>query len=94
MVFENVYVVSEYELFFLLFMKDVDILLSEVFSMLFEFVVLFKLVIVCNFFKLKWFYCGIFKYCFEKWFGKDNVIYENIGLYINSFSELREVVEK
>jgi CDP-Glycerol:Poly(glycerophosphate) glycerophosphotransferase len=92
--FENAYVASEYELSLLPFMKDADILLSEASSTLFEFVALSKPVIVCNFFKLKWSYRGIFKYRFEKRFGKDNVIYENIGLHINSFSELREAVEK
>ncbi|BCO17186.1 MULTISPECIES: CDP-glycerol glycerophosphotransferase family protein [unclassified Alteromonas] len=92
--FSNTYVATELDISLLPFMKEADILISEASSTLFEFVALAKPVIVCNFFKLKWSYRGIFKYRFEKRFGKDNVIYQNIGMHINDFSELKEAVTK
>ncbi|MFZ8201079.1 CDP-glycerol glycerophosphotransferase family protein [Alteromonas portus] len=92
--FSNTYVATETDISLLPFMKEADILVSEASSTLFEFVALSKPVIVCNFFKLKWSYRGIFKYRFKKRFGKDNVIYQNIGLHINSYKELRDAIEK
>jgi len=91
--FSNTYVAKETDISLLPFMKEADILISEASSTLFEFVALSKPVLVCNFFKLKWSYRGIFKFRFEKRFGKDNVIYQNIGLHINDFKELRGAVE-
>ena len=90
--YQNVYVADEQELSLLPFMKNADILLSEASSTLFEFAALDKPVIVCNFFKLKWSYRGPFKYRFEKRFGKDNVIYEDIGLHVNSYKELLHAI--
>ncbi|QDG33280.1 CDP-glycerol--poly(glycerophosphate) glycerophosphotransferase [Alteromonas mediterranea] len=92
--FNNTYVATETDISLLPFMKDADILISEASSTLFEFVALSKPVIVCNFFKLKWSYRGIFNYRFEKRFGKDNVIYKNIGLHINDYTELRAAIDK
>ncbi len=92
--FDNTYVATESDISLLPFMKEADILVSEASSTLFEFVALCKPVIVCNFFKLNWSYRGIFKYRFKKRFGKDNVVYNNIGLHINSFAELRNAVSK
>ena len=92
--YKNTYVATEDDLSLLPFMKHADILLSEASSTLFEFVALNKPVIVCNFFKLKWSYRGIFKYRFHKRFGKDNVLYKEIGLHVNSYNELRDAIEK
>ncbi|MEZ9369809.1 CDP-glycerol glycerophosphotransferase family protein [Shewanella sp. 10N.286.51.B2] len=86
--FENVYVAKEQDISLLPFMKNADILLSEASSTLFEFAALGKPVIVCNFFKLKWTYRGIFKFRFKKRFGKDNVLYNDIGLHANNYSAL------
>lgn len=90
--FNNVFVAGEDELSIVPYMKTADILLSEASSTLFEFAALDKPVIVCNFFKLKWTYRGPFKYRFEKRFGKDNVLYEGIGLHVNRFSELLKAI--
>lgn len=90
--YQNAYVAKEQELSLLPFMKNADILLSEASSTLFEFAALDKPVIVCNFFKLKWSYRGPFKYRFEKRFGKDNIIYKDIGLHVNSYRELLEAI--
>ncbi|MEZ9819527.1 CDP-glycerol glycerophosphotransferase family protein [Shewanella sp. 10N.286.45.A1] len=90
--FNNVYVANEQDISLLPFMKNADILLSEASSTLFEFAALNKPVIVCNFFKLKWTYRGIFKFRFEKRFGKDNVLYSGIGLHANSYSALIEAI--
>lgn len=92
--YNNVYVAKEDELSLLPFMKDADILLSEASSTLFEFAALGKPVIVCNFFKLKWSYRGIFRYRFEKRFGKDNVLYKDIGLHVNSYKLLKNAVQQ
>ena len=89
---ENTYVASELDLSLLPFMETADILLSEASSTLFEFAALDKPVIVCNFFKLKWSYRGPFKYRFKKRFGKDNVIYEDIGLHVNSYKALLKAI--
>lgn len=90
--FSNSYVASEQDLSLLPFMKQADLLLSEASSTLFEFAALNKPVVVCNFFKLKWSYKGPFKFRFEKRFGKDNVIYKDIGLHVNSYSELKNAI--
>jgi CDP-glycerol glycerophosphotransferase (TagB/SpsB family) len=92
--YKNCYVASENDLSLLPFMFHADILISEASSTLFEFVALKKPVIVCNFFKLKWSYRGPFKYRFHKRFGKDNVLYKDIGLHINNYSELRDAISQ
>ncbi len=86
--FSNVYVASPLDLSLLPFMKKADILLSEASSTLFEFAALGKPVIVCNFFKIKWSYRGPLRYRFEKRFGKDNVLYKDIGLHVKLYSKL------
>ncbi len=87
-VFPNVYVASPLELSLLPFMKSADVLLSEASSTLFEFAALDKPVIVCDFFKIKWSYRGPLRYRFEKRFGKDNVLYKDIGEHVKSYREL------
>ncbi|RYV03670.1 CDP-glycerol--poly(glycerophosphate) glycerophosphotransferase [Shewanella sp. OPT22] len=90
--FSNVYVAKMTDLNLVPFLKSADILLSEASSTLFEFTALDRPVIVCNFFKLKWSYRGPFKYRFEKRFGKDNVLYKEIGQHINHYKELKQAV--
>ncbi|MDP2562538.1 CDP-glycerol glycerophosphotransferase family protein [Psychrobium sp. 1_MG-2023] len=90
--YPNAYVASEQDLSLLPFMKHADILLSEASSTLFEFAALDKPVIVCNFFKLKWSYRGPFRYRFEKRFGKDNVLYQDIGLHVQGYKELLKAI--
>ncbi len=86
--FPNVHVASPLDLSLLPFMKVADILLSEASSTLFEFASLDKPVVVCNFFKIKWTYRGPLRYRFEKRFGKDNVLYNDIGLHVSSYRQL------
>ncbi|QIR15956.1 CDP-glycerol glycerophosphotransferase family protein [Shewanella aestuarii] len=86
--FNNVYVATTQDISLLPFMKNADILLSEASSTLFEFAALDKPVIVCNFFKLKWSYRGIFHFRFKQRFGKDNVLYNEIGKHVQSYKEL------
>ncbi|MEY8241101.1 MAG: CDP-glycerol glycerophosphotransferase family protein [Cycloclasticus sp.] len=86
--FPNVYVASPLDLSLLPFMKNADILLSEASSTLFEFAALGKPVVVCDFFKIKWSYRGPLRYRFIKRFGKDNVLYKNIGQHVKSYNEL------
>ena len=90
--YSNVYVAGELELSLVPFMKAADILLSEASSSLFEFAALDKPVIVCDFFKLKWSYRGLFHYRFVKRFGKDGVLYKGLGLHVKRFKELLKAV--
>lgn len=90
--FENVYVAPPSDLSLLPYMASADILLSEASSTLFEFVSLDKPVIVCDFYKLKWSYRGPFKYRFNKRFGRDNVIYNGIGLHVDSYKKLLKAI--
>ncbi len=63
--------------------------MSKLLSTLFEFVALDKLVVVCNFFKLKWSYRGIFRSRFEKRFGQDSVIFKDVGAHVDYYKKLR-----
>ncbi|GGP96375.1 CDP-glycerol glycerophosphotransferase family protein [Shewanella ulleungensis] len=90
--FSNVYVANENDISLLPFIQHADILLSEASSTLFEFAAVDRPVIVCNFFKLKWSYRGIFKYRFEKRFGKDNVLYSGIGLHVDKYKSLIKAI--
>lgn len=91
--YKNVYVAKMTDLNLVPFMKSADILLSEASSTLFEFAALNRPVIVCDFFKLKWSYRGPFKYRFEKRFGKDNVLYKEIGHHISAYNQLKQAVK-
>jgi hypothetical protein len=90
--FENVHVASQEDLSLLPFMAVADILLSEASSTLFEFVAMDKPVIVCDFFKLKWSYRGVFSYRFKKRFGTDNVLYKDIGRHVTSYKQLLSAI--
>jgi hypothetical protein len=92
--YDHVHVASVDEISLVPYLKEADILVSDASSTLFEFVALDKPVIVCNFFKLKWFYRGPFRYRFEKRFGRDNVLYEDISRHINGFDELPDAVSQ
>ena len=91
--FDNVHVAGIEAVSLLPYMKHADILLSEASSTLFEFVALDRPVIVCDFYKLKWFYRGPFRYRFDKRFSQDNVIYKDIGRHVSSFKELPAAVK-
>ncbi len=91
--FQNVYVADASEVSLLPFMKHADILLSEASSTLFEFAALDRPVIVCDFYKLKWFYRGPFRYRFDRRFRQDNVVYADIGRHISCYRELAQAIE-
>ncbi len=90
--FSNVHAGGPEDFSLLPFMKDADILLSDVSSTLFEFVALNRPVIVCNFFKLRWSYQGPFRYRFERRFRRDNVLFEDIGLHVDQYEDLLEAI--
>lgn len=90
--FSNTHVAGPQEVSLLPYMKQADILVSEASSTLFEFVALDRPVIVCNFFQLKWFYRGPFRYRFERRFSKDNVVYKDIGQHVASYRELGDAL--
>ncbi len=90
--YKNVYLTKESEFSLVPFMAVSDILLSEASSTLFEFAALDRPVIVCNFYKLKWTYRGVFKFRFKNRFKKDNVLYNDIGKHVNSYGEIRTAI--
>jgi len=47
---------------------------------------------VCDFYYLKWFYRGPFRYRFERRFKKDNVHYQDIGTHVASYKQLKNAV--
>lgn len=90
--YKNVYLANDNDISLIPFMAISDILLSEASSSLFEFAALDRPVIVCDFFKLKWSYRGIFKYRFNKRFKQDDVIYEDIGKHVTSYEKLQDAI--
>jgi len=90
--YENVHVADPNELSLVPYLSSADILISEASSTLFEFVALDKPVVVCDFYKLKWSYRGIFRYRFKKRFGTDNVLYRDIGPHVKSYKALKSEV--
>lgn len=92
--YDHVHVAGADEISLIPYLKEADILLSEASSTLFEFVALDKPVVVCNFFKLKWFYRGPFRYRFERRFGKDNVLYRDIGRHVDRFEALPAAISE
>lgn len=91
--FDNVLVADASEYSLLPFMKDADLLISEASSTLFEFAALARPVVICDFLKLRWSYRGPFKYRYERRFGQDNVIYNDLGAHARNYRELKRVVE-
>ncbi len=73
-------------------MQTADVLLSEASRHCLNLLPWTSRFIVCNFFKLKWSYRGLFRYRFEKRFGKDNVPYEDIGLHVDCYGDLRDAI--
>jgi CDP-glycerol glycerophosphotransferase (TagB/SpsB family) len=92
--FDNVHLASQEDLSLVPFIAIADILLSEASSTLFEFVAINKPVVVCDFFKLKWSYRGIFNYRFKKRFEIDNVLYKDIGKHVTSYKQLVSAVSE
>ena len=90
--YKNVYLTEETEYSLIPFMAVSDILLSEASSTLFEFAALDRPVIICDFYKLKWTYRGIFKFRFRQRFEKDNVLYKDIGKHVRTYDELRTTI--
>lgn len=88
----NCYVAGENDISLLPFVKTADVLLSEASSTLFEFIALDKPVIVCDFFKLKWSYRGPLKYRFTRRFAQDNVVFDDIGVHVESYKSLAGAV--
>ncbi|MCP4074649.1 MAG: CDP-glycerol--poly(glycerophosphate) glycerophosphotransferase [Gammaproteobacteria bacterium] len=90
--YDNTYVALSSEISLLPFMISADLLVSEASSTLFEFVALDKPVIVCDFYFLKWFYRGPFRYRFERRFKIDNVHYRDIGVHVENYGQLKSAV--
>lgn len=90
--YDNCYVADSDQLSLLPFMASADLLISEASSTLFEFVALDRPVIVCDFFHLKWFYRGPFRYRFERRFKSNDVVYRDIGKHIQNYDQLKAAV--
>lgn len=92
--FSNVYVAKAEDFSVIPFFDKADILISDASSVLFEFAVLDKPVIWCDFLKLRWSYRGIFKYRFKRRMDKDYGEYARIAVHAKKYSDVKELVQQ
>jgi hypothetical protein len=90
--FENVYLAQVNDYSLVPFMVNADILISDASSALFEFALLNKPVVWCDFLKLRWSYRGIFSYRFKKRMDADYGEYSAIAVHANKYQQLKSLV--
>jgi len=90
--FKNVYLVPSSNISLLPYMEVADLLISEASSALFEFAALDKPIIWLDFLKLRWSYCGPFKYRYLKRMDATINEYNNIAQHVASPRQLEEEV--
>ena len=69
-------------------------LVSDASSALFEFALLNKPVIWCDFLKLRWNYRGIFSYKFKRRMDQDYGDYAQVAVHAKKYKELKLLVEQ
>jgi CDP-glycerol glycerophosphotransferase (TagB/SpsB family) len=92
--FNNVYLAQVADYSLVPFMASADVLISDASSALFEFALLNKPVIWCDFLKLRWSYRGIFSYRFKKRMDTDYGEYSAIAVHASKYQQLKELIEK
>lgn len=92
--FENVYLAQVADYSLVPFMANADILISDASSALFEFALLNKPVIWCDFLKLRWSYRGIFSYRFKKRMDADFGEYSAIAVHADKYKNVKLLVEQ
>lgn len=92
--YDNVYLakVSDYSL--VPFMASADLLISDASSALFEFALLNKPVVWCDFLKLRWGYRGIFSYRFKRRMDIDYGDYSEIAVHANKYQQLKSIISE
>lgn len=92
--FDNVYLATTEDYSLLPFLEVADVLISDASSALFEFALLNKPVIWCDFLKLRWNYRGIFSYKFKRRMDQDYGDYANIAVHAKKYKELIGLVKE
>lgn len=90
--FDNVYLAKTEDYSLLPFFQVSDVLVSDASSALFEFALLNKPVIWCDFLKLRWNYRGIFSYKFKRRMDQDYGDYANVAVHAKSYKDLKSIV--
>lgn len=91
--FDNVYLAKTEDYSLLPFMEVADVLVSDASSALFEFALLNKPVIWCDFLKLRWNYRGIFSYKFKRRMDQDYGDYAKIAVHAKQYRDLKDLIE-
>ncbi|MBQ4832692.1 CDP-glycerol glycerophosphotransferase family protein [Pseudoalteromonas sp. MMG010] len=92
--YPNVYLASVEDYSLVPFLAEADLLISDASSALFEFALLNKPVIWCDFLKLRWSYRGIFSYRFKKRMDKDYGEYADLAVHAKKYKNLKNLVEQ
>ncbi len=92
--FKNVYLAQVADYSLVPFMANADVLISDASSALFEFALLNKPVIWCDFLKLRWSYRGIFSYRFKKRMDEDYGEYSAIAVHAEKYQQLNSLIKQ
>jgi hypothetical protein len=92
--FKNVYLAQVADYSLVPFMANADVLISDASSALFEFALLNKPVIWCDFLKLRWSYRGIFSYRFKKRMDEDYGEYSAIAAHAEKYQQLNSLIKQ
>lgn len=92
--YPNVYLAKVEDYSLVPFLDKADLLISDASSALFEFALLNKPVIWCDFLKLRWGYKGIFSYRFKKRMDQDYGEYANVAIHAKKYKNLKKLVEQ
>lgn len=90
--FPNVYLAKVEDYSLVPFLAKADLLISDASSALFEFALLNKPVIWCDFLKLRWGYRGLFSYRFKRRMDQDYGEYANIAVHAEHYKDLKNLV--
>lgn len=90
--FPNVYLAKVEDYSLVPFLDKADLLISDASSALFEFALLNKPVIWCDFLKLRWGYRGLLSYRFKNRMDQDYGEYANVAVHANKYKNLKQLV--
>jgi hypothetical protein len=91
--YDNVYLAKPEDYSLLPFFQVSDVLISDASSSLFEFALLNKPVVWCDFLKLRWNYRGIFSYKFKRRMDQDYGVYANVAIHAEKYKDLKSIVD-